>query len=145
MSFKKEKVLNYTAFFEAQPEGGFTVSVPALPGCISEGDNLVEAREMIADAIKVTVETPKEEVYKAMNKYNLMALPVIDLKGKIVGVIFADDVISRMIPDSLRKQRVKIRGQYKKRKRYEKPDKREHQNGMRLNKDSSNGSVSQSK
>jgi len=52
MSFKKEKVLNYTAVFEAQPEGGYTVTVPALPGCISEGDNLEEAREMIADAIK---------------------------------------------------------------------------------------------
>ncbi len=49
---KKEKVLNYTAVFEPQPEGGFTVSVPALPGCISEGDTLEEAREMIADAIK---------------------------------------------------------------------------------------------
>ncbi|MBI4044118.1 MAG: type II toxin-antitoxin system HicB family antitoxin [Candidatus Diapherotrites archaeon] len=49
---KKEKVLNYTAVFEPQPEGGYTVTVPALPGCISEGDNLEEAREMIADAVR---------------------------------------------------------------------------------------------
>ena len=48
----KERVLNYTAIFEPQPEGGYTAFVPALPGCISEGDSLKEAREMISDAIK---------------------------------------------------------------------------------------------
>ncbi len=107
-----------------------------LMGVLSLRDLIISPPErkvpefMIVDAIKVTVETPKEEIYKAMNKYNLMALPVIDLKGKLVGVIFADDVISMMLPDSLRKQRVKIRGQYKKRRRYERPDRRTHQNGF---------------
>lgn len=32
-------------------EGGFTVEVPSLPGCISEGDTLEEAIENIRDAI----------------------------------------------------------------------------------------------
>ena len=36
---KKEIVLNYTAVFEPQPEGGYTVIVPALAGCVSEGNN----------------------------------------------------------------------------------------------------------
>ena len=49
---KKEKVLNYTVIFEPQPEGGYTAIVPALPGCISEGDDLKESRKMISDAIK---------------------------------------------------------------------------------------------
>lgn len=49
---EKERVLNYTAIFELQPDGGYTVTVPALSGCISEGDTLNEAREMIADAIE---------------------------------------------------------------------------------------------
>lgn len=40
-------LLNYTVIFEPQPEGGYTVYVPALPGCISEGDTLEEAEEMI--------------------------------------------------------------------------------------------------
>lgn len=39
----KEKVLRYTAIFEPQVEGGFAVTVPALPGCISEGDTFEEA------------------------------------------------------------------------------------------------------
>jgi len=48
---KKETVLSYTVIFEPQPEGGYTVHVPALPGCITEGDTLEEARENATDAI----------------------------------------------------------------------------------------------
>ncbi len=51
------KVLDYTVIFEPQPEGGYTAIVPALHGCISEGDSLEEAREMIADAIKAYCES----------------------------------------------------------------------------------------
>lgn len=50
-------LLNYTVIFEPQPEGGYTVYVPALPGCISEGNPLEEAREMIKDAIKCYCES----------------------------------------------------------------------------------------
>ena len=52
VNLKKERVLNYTAVFEPQPEGGYTIIVPELPGCISEGESMREARKMIADAIK---------------------------------------------------------------------------------------------
>lgn len=46
-----KKVLRYTAIFEPAEEGGYVVSIPALPGCITEGDTLEEAMEMIKDAI----------------------------------------------------------------------------------------------
>jgi len=52
----KQKVLTYDVIFEEQPDGGFTVTVPSLPGCISEGDTFEEAKESIADAIKLYVE-----------------------------------------------------------------------------------------
>lgn len=43
--------LVYPAIFTPFDEGnGFTVEVPDLPGCITEGDNLVEAIEMGTDA-----------------------------------------------------------------------------------------------
>ena len=43
--------LVYPAIFTPFDEGnGFTVEVPDLPGCVTEGDNLVEAIEMGADA-----------------------------------------------------------------------------------------------
>lgn len=45
-------MLTYTAELKPQKEGGYTVTVPALPGCISEGDTLEEALANIKDAIE---------------------------------------------------------------------------------------------
>ncbi len=46
--------------FEPSDEGGYTVYAPALPGCISEGDTLDEARQNIREAIALYLE-PAEE------------------------------------------------------------------------------------
>lgn len=43
--------LRYTIFFQPEPEGGFTVTVPALPGCVTYGRGLEEAKKMAVDAI----------------------------------------------------------------------------------------------
>ena len=42
----KSRVYEYTAFFEANENGGYTVTVPALPGLVTEGKNLEHARSM---------------------------------------------------------------------------------------------------
>ena len=47
-----QKILEYTTIFEPAEEGGYVVSVPALPGCISEGDTFEEAVTMIKDAVQ---------------------------------------------------------------------------------------------
>lgn len=47
----KDRILKYDVIFEEQSEGGYAVTVPALPGCISEGDTFEEAKENIAEAI----------------------------------------------------------------------------------------------
>lgn len=52
--------LNYNLIFKPEPEGGFTVIVPSLPGCISFGKNLVEAKEMARDAILGYIESLKK-------------------------------------------------------------------------------------
>jgi antitoxin HicB len=51
----------YTAIFEPAPEGGYVVTVPALPGVVTEGDTLDEARIMVADAIKGYLEVLRED------------------------------------------------------------------------------------
>ncbi len=43
---------SFEVFLETAPEGGFTVTCPALPGCISEGDTREEALDNIKDAIE---------------------------------------------------------------------------------------------
>ena len=54
---KNGKLVRYTVFFEPAPEGGYTVTVPALPGCVTEGDTLEEAKGMATDAIKCYCES----------------------------------------------------------------------------------------
>ncbi|MEK7571994.1 MAG: type II toxin-antitoxin system HicB family antitoxin [Patescibacteria group bacterium] len=52
----KQTILRYDALFEEQSEGGYTVTVPALQGCISEGDTFEEAKANIAEAIQLYIE-----------------------------------------------------------------------------------------
>ena len=47
---------SYTVIFTADPAGGYTAEVPALPGCISEGNTLDEAERNIAEAIELYLE-----------------------------------------------------------------------------------------
>ncbi|MBM3332957.1 hypothetical protein FJY68_14115 [candidate division WOR-3 bacterium] len=47
----------YTAVFEPDEEqGGYTVYIPALPGCISEGDTFEQAVENISEAAVLYLE-----------------------------------------------------------------------------------------
>lgn len=47
----------YTVVLSPDPdEGGYTVTVPALPGCVTEGDNLEQALANAKDAIRCHVE-----------------------------------------------------------------------------------------
>ena len=48
----KDSHLRYNVVLRPEPEGGFTVLVPALPGCVTYGRNLTEAKKMAADAIE---------------------------------------------------------------------------------------------
>ena len=52
--------LNYNLVFRSEPEGGFTVIVPSLPGCVTYGKNLTEAKEMARDAILGYIESLKK-------------------------------------------------------------------------------------
>ena len=56
-----KKILEYTAIFEPAEEGGYTVSIPTLPGCISEGDTFEEAVAMIKDALQGYLEVLNQE------------------------------------------------------------------------------------
>jgi predicted RNase H-like HicB family nuclease len=47
---------------EPSEEGGYTVFVPALRGCISEGDSREEALTNIREAIELYLDLPDEEI-----------------------------------------------------------------------------------
>jgi predicted RNase H-like HicB family nuclease len=50
----------FKVLFEPSDEGGYTAHVPALSGCISEGDTLDEARHNIREAIQLYLEPDDE-------------------------------------------------------------------------------------
>ena len=53
----KSKARTYSIVLTPAEEGGFTVSVPALPGCVTEGDTLEEALQNAREAIGLTLES----------------------------------------------------------------------------------------
>lgn len=55
-----QKILKYTAIFEPE-NGGYIVSVPAVPGCVTQGRTFDEAVEMIKDALEGCLAVLKEE------------------------------------------------------------------------------------
>ena len=53
---KSHRVLQYNAIFQQEPDGGFSVWVPALPGCCSQGDTFEETVKNIQEAIGLYLE-----------------------------------------------------------------------------------------
>ena len=49
--------MTYTVVLDHQPDGGYHVSCPALPGCHTEGDTLDEALANAREAIEVYLES----------------------------------------------------------------------------------------
>jgi predicted RNase H-like HicB family nuclease len=52
--------MRYTVILERESDGGYVASVPALPGCVSQGDNRDEAMTNIRKAIELYVEDCRE-------------------------------------------------------------------------------------
>jgi predicted RNase H-like HicB family nuclease len=48
--------MKYTVVLEREADGGFVVSVPVLPGCVSQGDSREEALANICEAVELYVE-----------------------------------------------------------------------------------------
>jgi len=54
-------MLTYRIILTQEPEGGYTVIVPSLPGCITYGDNVNHAIDMAKEAIEGYLEVLKEQ------------------------------------------------------------------------------------
>jgi predicted RNase H-like HicB family nuclease len=52
--------MRYTVVLEEEADGGYVVSVPALPGCVSEGDTRAEALANIREAIVLYIDDSRE-------------------------------------------------------------------------------------
>lgn len=74
---EKMKALNYRILLRKEPEGGYTVIVPSLPGCITYGDSIEDAIKMAKEAIELYIDSLREhneDIISDENtfEYNLM-------------------------------------------------------------------------
>ena len=77
-----KKVHQYTAIFEPDKEvGGFTVTVPSLPGCISEGDTFEKAFENIKEAASLYLETMKKDKEKILDEDSGVIVAPIQIRA----------------------------------------------------------------
>ena len=71
----------YTFAFDPEPEGGYTVTCPALPGLVTYGDTLEEAKTMAQNAMDGLIEVmlergesvPESDAPEAMPRFDRLA------------------------------------------------------------------------
>ena len=71
----RQKVYNYDAVFDPAREGGFNVSFPVFPGCVTFGKNFEEAKEKAQEVLELWLEelaARKEEIPVRISR------PIID-------------------------------------------------------------------
>jgi len=56
-------------YFESSEDGGYTVYVPSLPGCISEGNSIEEATDNIKEAIELYLMPVEDDVITDQKVY----------------------------------------------------------------------------
>ena len=65
---------------EPQEEGGYTVTVPSLPGCISEGDTFEDALANIKEAAELYLEVMKDKMEEIPSESNPVLVAPVEIK-----------------------------------------------------------------
>lgn len=81
-----KKILKYTVIFEPAEKGGYVVSVPALPGCVSQGETFEEATAMIKDAMKGYLEVLKAEKQEIPQEQSNVVITQIAVQNPIASL-----------------------------------------------------------
>lgn len=66
--------MNFRIVFEECEEGGYTVYVPSLPGCISEGETKEDALVNIREAIELYLEPAEDDLIYDNIEYDEVVL-----------------------------------------------------------------------
>lgn len=64
-----ESVLNFNAVFIEEDNGGYSVSVPSLHGCFSQGEDFEDAVKNIKEAIELYLEEETEVLSKPRREF----------------------------------------------------------------------------
>ncbi len=88
--YGKENELHYLYVLDRYGKLHGVVNLRAL--ILSRPQQLIE-EIMDSDVISTNVETDQEEVAQLLARYDLLALPVVNEDGRLVGIITVDDVV----------------------------------------------------
>jgi CBS domain-containing protein len=86
-------------------EEGRFVGVVTLRRLIVSKPSEILSEIMIKDLITVPPDANQRRVADVISKYNLLAVPVVSLDGKILGIVTVDDVIDFILPPIARRKR----------------------------------------
>jgi Mg/Co/Ni transporter MgtE len=89
-----EHIDTLTNIFLVDANGRLTGSLPVGRLLLAEGLTLLSDLAIDDEVVSVAVTERRDRVTEIVDKYNLMALPVVDERGALVGAITADDIIS---------------------------------------------------
>jgi magnesium transporter len=81
-------------------DAGRLVGVLSLRDLILGEPSAPIAIYMVDGVVQVTPETDQEEVARTIAKYDLAAVPVVDLQGQMLGVVTVDDVVDVVIEEA---------------------------------------------
>jgi magnesium transporter len=89
-----ENIDTLTNIFLVDAAGSLTGSLPVGRLLLAEAVTLLKDLATDEEVVSVVVTERRDRVTEIVDKYNLMALPVVDERGTLVGAITADDIIS---------------------------------------------------
>ncbi len=70
------------------------------------GDPATRLADIMETKLKtVTPETDEVDVGEIVSKYNLVALPVVDTEGALLGIVAVDDILDRILPPAAKRKR----------------------------------------
>jgi len=81
-------------------ESGRLTGVLSLRDLIATGDDVRLAEVMRRSPMTISVEMNQEEVARLVSRYDLLALPVVEADGRLLGVVTVDDILDVMVEEA---------------------------------------------
>jgi magnesium transporter len=95
---------NHTYYLYVTDADGMLMGTITLRGLIIADPDTRVSEFTRPEPISVTVDTDADEVARAIARYNLLALPVVDEEGRVQGVVTVDDAMERALGEGWRKR-----------------------------------------
>lgn len=69
-------MLSFNVVLHEEEDGGYSVSVPALPGCFTQGDTFEEAMRNVQEAIELYLEDEPKDEFELVAKQREFMVPI---------------------------------------------------------------------